>query len=196
MGLLGKSSQSRSPPPDGTSGYSSLTGSRQREVERWTNVGGPIPTGGRPIYSSSQVPISRINNQGVVKRIRKISDSPTNPYAKGSDELDGEELEVINPLVGNSSSSSPTQLPAKQFHSHLIPSTPGSFQPVLSSLLSSSPPSSPKPSISRTVLASPMKPSTIPKPRPSENPTSLQLQPVASTSQRREDQYPLPFPSA
>ncbi|MBW0578007.1 hypothetical protein O181_117722 [Austropuccinia psidii MF-1] len=67
-----------------------MTESRKREVERWTNVGGNIPNGGRQIHSSSQVPISRINNQGVVKRIRNIADSPTNPDPEGSDELDGE----------------------------------------------------------------------------------------------------------
>ncbi|MBW0541174.1 hypothetical protein O181_080889 [Austropuccinia psidii MF-1] len=126
--------------PDGTSGYSSLTGSRKREVERWTNVGGPIPTGGRPIYSSSEVSISIINNKGVVKRIRQTAYSPTNPYAEGSDQLDGEEAGVINPLVWNSSRSSPIEPPAKKFHTHLIPSTPRNFQPVLSSVPYSVPP--------------------------------------------------------
>ncbi|MBW0514927.1 hypothetical protein O181_054642 [Austropuccinia psidii MF-1] len=56
-----------------------------RNVARWTNVGGPIPVDGRPIYYSSEVPIYRINTKGVVKRIRKISDSPPNPDAEGSD---------------------------------------------------------------------------------------------------------------
>ncbi|MBW0576251.1 hypothetical protein O181_115966, partial [Austropuccinia psidii MF-1] len=77
--------------PDSTSGYSALTGSRQRDVARWTNVGGPLPVGGWPIYSSSEVPISRINNEGVVKQIRRISNSPLDPDAEGSDELGGEE---------------------------------------------------------------------------------------------------------
>ncbi|MBW0576617.1 hypothetical protein O181_116332 [Austropuccinia psidii MF-1] len=76
---------SEAPTPDGTSGYSHLTVSRQRDVERWTNVGGPIPIVGRQIYSSSAVPISRINTEGVVKRIRRIADSPTDPDAEGSD---------------------------------------------------------------------------------------------------------------
>ncbi|MBW0552042.1 hypothetical protein O181_091757 [Austropuccinia psidii MF-1] len=58
------------PTLDGTSGYSALTGSRQRDVTRWTNAGRPIPVGGRPIYSSSEVPISRINTEGIVNRIR------------------------------------------------------------------------------------------------------------------------------
>ncbi|MBW0486104.1 hypothetical protein O181_025819 [Austropuccinia psidii MF-1] len=51
-------------------------GSRLQDVERWTNIGGPIPVGARPIYSSSAVQISRINKQGVVERIRIISKSP------------------------------------------------------------------------------------------------------------------------
>ncbi|MBW0531043.1 hypothetical protein O181_070758 [Austropuccinia psidii MF-1] len=53
---------SEAPTPDATSGYSALTGSRKRDVARWTNVGGPLPVGGRPIYSITEVPISRINN--------------------------------------------------------------------------------------------------------------------------------------
>ncbi|MBW0591345.1 hypothetical protein O181_131060, partial [Austropuccinia psidii MF-1] len=59
------------PTPDSTSGFSQLTGSRQRDVARWTNVGGSIPIGGRPIYSSSEVPISRTNTEGVVKVVKR-----------------------------------------------------------------------------------------------------------------------------
>ncbi|MBW0547997.1 hypothetical protein O181_087712 [Austropuccinia psidii MF-1] len=66
-----------------------LTGSRQRDVAKWTNVGGPIPAGGRPIYSSLEVPISRINTEVVVKRIIQISKSPPDPDAEGSAELHG-----------------------------------------------------------------------------------------------------------
>ncbi|MBW0547089.1 hypothetical protein O181_086804 [Austropuccinia psidii MF-1] len=58
---------SEGPTPDATSGYSDLTGSRQRDVARWTNVGGSDPVGGRPIYSSSEVPISRIKTEGESK---------------------------------------------------------------------------------------------------------------------------------
>ncbi|MBW0483017.1 hypothetical protein O181_022732 [Austropuccinia psidii MF-1] len=158
-------------------------------------VGGPIPTGGRPIYSSSEVQISRINSQGVVKRIRKISNSPTNPDAEGSDQLDGKEAEVINPFVGHSSRSSPTKPPSKKFHSHLIPNSLRNFQPVLSSVPYSVPPPSPKSSTSTPILASPVKQSPILQPRPSPVLTSNQLQPVASTSQRRDDWSPLPFPA-
>ncbi|MBW0499339.1 hypothetical protein O181_039054 [Austropuccinia psidii MF-1] len=83
--------------------------SGQRDVIRWTNVGGPIPVGGRPIYSSSEVPISRINTEGIGKRIRRISDSLPDPDAEGSDELDGEELEVVPHSAGHPSNNSPSQ---------------------------------------------------------------------------------------
>ncbi|MBW0479837.1 hypothetical protein O181_019552 [Austropuccinia psidii MF-1] len=138
---------------DGTSGYSSLTGDRKREVARWTNVGGPIPTGGRPIYSISEVPISRINNQGVVKSIRRIVYSQTNPDAEGNDKLHDEEFKVINSLVGNSSSTSPTNPPANKFHGKVILSTTRNSQPVLSILPSSVPPPSPHPSTARPSLS-------------------------------------------
>ncbi|MBW0564766.1 hypothetical protein O181_104481 [Austropuccinia psidii MF-1] len=84
------------PTPDCTSGYSDCRG---------TNVGGPIPVGGRPIYSSSEVAISRINAEGMVKQIRQIYDSSPDPDAEGSDELDGEEARwfliilVIHPIL-------------------------------------------------------------------------------------------------
>ncbi|MBW0552218.1 hypothetical protein O181_091933 [Austropuccinia psidii MF-1] len=76
-----------------------------RDVARWTNVGGPTPIGGRPIYSSSEVPISRINTEGVVKRIRQIADSPPDPDAEGSDEWMVKKLKwfiiplAINPVL-------------------------------------------------------------------------------------------------
>ncbi|MBW0553646.1 hypothetical protein O181_093361 [Austropuccinia psidii MF-1] len=86
--------------------------------------------------------------------------------AEGSNEPDGEEFEVINASVGHYSSSTPNKPPSKKFQSNIIPSTTRNFQPVLSSLPSSIPPPSPKTSTSRPVLASPMKPSPIPQPRP------------------------------
>ncbi|MBW0467351.1 hypothetical protein O181_007066 [Austropuccinia psidii MF-1] len=143
-----------------------MTGSRKRDGLRWKNSGGPIPTGGKTIYSSSEVLSSRINNQ---------------------------EAELIKLLVGHPSRFSPAKPPAKRFHSHPISSTPRKLQPVLSSIPSSVPPPSTKPSTSRPILASPMKPFPNPQPRPSP-PTKLR--PVASTSQRREDQSPLPFSAA
>ncbi|MBW0487782.1 hypothetical protein O181_027497, partial [Austropuccinia psidii MF-1] len=140
------------PTTDGDSGYSHLTGSRQRDVTRWTNVGGPIPVGVRPIYSSSEVPISRINTGGVVKRIRRIADSPTGPDAEGSDELDGEEVIVVPHLADHQSSTSSSQPLSNRFQSQVIPSTPRTFQPALASIPTSLPPASPSPSHSRPSL--------------------------------------------
>ncbi|MBW0497042.1 hypothetical protein O181_036757 [Austropuccinia psidii MF-1] len=82
---------SQAPTPDGTSMYSSW----------WTKTGGPIPVGGMPIYSSAEVPIPRIKKQGVVKQIRRIANSPTDPDSEGINELDGEELQIVNPSVGH-----------------------------------------------------------------------------------------------
>ncbi|MBW0480212.1 hypothetical protein O181_019927 [Austropuccinia psidii MF-1] len=106
-----------------------LTGSRKRDVARWTNVGGSIPVGGRSIYSSLEFPISRINTKGVVKRIRRIADSPPDLDAEGSDELD-EEVEVVKNPIGQQSSTSPSQLPAKRFQV-LLEASNQLFQPFL-----------------------------------------------------------------
>ncbi|MBW0522177.1 hypothetical protein O181_061892 [Austropuccinia psidii MF-1] len=85
-------------------------------MARWTNVGGPILTGGRPIYSSSEVPIFRINTEGIVKRIRQISNSPLDPDAEP---------------------------PAKRFQIKIITSNPRNFQPTLDDIPTSIPPASP-----------------------------------------------------
>ncbi|MBW0509986.1 hypothetical protein O181_049701 [Austropuccinia psidii MF-1] len=121
----------------------------QRDVARWTNVGGFIPVGGRPIYSSSAVPISRINTEGVVKRIRRTANCPPDPDSEGSAELDGKEVEVVNNPVGQNSRTSPSQPPAKRFQILLIPSTPRNFQPTLASIPTSPPHSSPSSSHNR-----------------------------------------------
>ncbi|MBW0468307.1 hypothetical protein O181_008022 [Austropuccinia psidii MF-1] len=87
---------SEAPIPDDTSGG------------RWlgVNVGEPISIVGRPIYSISEVPISRINTEVMVKRIRQIAKSPNNPDAECSDELDGEEVEVVLTSAGYQFSTS------------------------------------------------------------------------------------------
>ncbi|MBW0573562.1 hypothetical protein O181_113277 [Austropuccinia psidii MF-1] len=172
MDLFGKELPVSEAPttPDETAGFSQLTGSRQRDVARWTNVGGPIPVGGRPIYSSSEVPISRINTEGVVRRIRRIADSPTDPDAEGTDELDAS--------------------------CQVIPSTPRTFQPVLASIPTTIPPSSPSTSLARPALNPAVRPSPSQQPRNSPIATSQQLQPVASSSRRRDGLSPLPFPAA
>ncbi|MBW0566947.1 hypothetical protein O181_106662 [Austropuccinia psidii MF-1] len=178
-------SVSEAPTLDGTSGYSALTGSRQRDVARWTNVGGPI-------YSSSEVPISRTNTEGIVKRIRQIADSLPDPDAEGSDELDGEEAEVIPHSAGHPSNSSP----AKRFKSQVIPSTPRNFQPTLVTVPTSIPPASPHSSHTRPALNPSVRPSPIQQSRNSPIVNSQQLQLVSSTSRRREELSPLPFPAS
>ncbi|MBW0544839.1 hypothetical protein O181_084554 [Austropuccinia psidii MF-1] len=167
-----------------------------RDVARWTNVGQPIQVGGRPIYSSSEVPISRINTGRVVKRIRRISDSPTDSDAEGSDELDGEEVEVVPHLIGHPSSNSSAHPLAHRFQSQVIPSTPRTFQPVLSSIPTTIPPSSPSTSHARPALNPAVRPSPSQQPRNSPITTSQQLQPVASASRRKDGLSPLPFPVA
>ncbi|MBW0466524.1 hypothetical protein O181_006239 [Austropuccinia psidii MF-1] len=173
-----------------------VTGSRQLNVERWTLVRGPIPVDGRPIYSSSEVPISRMNTDGVVKRIRRIADYPPDPDAEGSDELDGEEVGVVPHSVGHPSSTSSSQPLANRFHGQIIPSTPRTFQPTLASIPTSLPPASPSPSHSRPALNQAVIPSPIQKPRNSPITTSQHLQPMTSSSRRRDGFSPLPFPAA
>ncbi|MBW0565322.1 hypothetical protein O181_105037 [Austropuccinia psidii MF-1] len=162
----------------------------QRDVSRWTNVGGPIPVGGRAIYSSSEVSI------GIVKIIRGIANSPPYPDAEGSDELDGEEVEVVLNSAGHPSNTSTSQPPAKRLQSQFIPSTPTPFQPTLATIPTSIPPASPHSSHTRPALNPEVRPSPIQKSRKSPIVTSQQLQPVASTSRRREQLSPLPFPAA
>ncbi|MBW0478531.1 hypothetical protein O181_018246 [Austropuccinia psidii MF-1] len=175
---------SQVPTPDGTSGYSNLTSSSQKDVARWTNVRGPISVGGRPIYSSSEAPISSINTGGVVKRISQISNSPPDPDAEGSDELDGEEAEVVYNSIGNQSITSPSHPPAKRFQSHIIPNTPRDFQPTLATIPTTLPPASPNSSTSRPAFILAVRPSPIPQCRNSPIVTSQQLQPLASSSRR------------
>ncbi|MBW0473135.1 hypothetical protein O181_012850 [Austropuccinia psidii MF-1] len=116
-------------------------GSRQADISRWSNVGEPIPTGERPIHSSSEFPISRINIQG-------------------SDEPDGEDVEVVPNSIDHQSSASPSQPSSRRFYSKVILSNPRNIQPVLSIIPSSTPPPSPNPS-----LVTPVRPSPIPHPR-------------------------------
>ncbi|MBW0463549.1 hypothetical protein O181_003264 [Austropuccinia psidii MF-1] len=184
---------SEAPTLDGTSGYYALTRSRKRDVATWTNVAGPIPVGGRPIYSSSEVPISRINTEGIVKRIRQISNSPPDPDAEVSDELDGEEAEVVSNSAGHPLNTSPSQPPAKRFQSQIIPSTPRDFQPTLAAIPTSIPPASPHSSHTRPALNLAVRPSPIQQPGNSPIVTSQKLQPVASTSRTGEELSPLPF---
>ncbi|MBW0473291.1 hypothetical protein O181_013006 [Austropuccinia psidii MF-1] len=152
---------SEAPTLHGTSGYSALTGSRQRDVARWTNVGRSIPAGD----------------------------------AESSDELDGEEVEVIPHSDGHPSNSSPSQPPAKRFQSQVIPSTPQNFHPTLATIPTSIPVASPHSSHTRPVLNPEVGPSPVKQSRNSPIVNSQELQPVASTSRRREELSPSPFPA-
>ncbi|MBW0509338.1 hypothetical protein O181_049053 [Austropuccinia psidii MF-1] len=112
--------------------------------------------------------------------------------AEGSDELDGEEVEVIPHSAGQPSHDSPSQPPFKRFQSQVIPSTPRNFQPTLATIPTASPHSShTSPALNKAVRPSPIK-----KSRNSPIVNSQQLQPVASTSRRRDKISPLPFPAA
>ncbi|MBW0577792.1 hypothetical protein O181_117507 [Austropuccinia psidii MF-1] len=144
-----------------------------------------------PIYSSSVVPISKIDNQGVVKIIR-ISDSPTDPYAEIIEKFYFEEAEVVNPFSDPLSSTSTTQPPAKKFHSQVIPSTPRKFQPFLSNVPCSIPPPSPNSLNARPAISSAVRQSPIPQPSQSPFLNFQQLQHLTSTSRRREYQSPFP----
>ncbi|MBW0583862.1 hypothetical protein O181_123577 [Austropuccinia psidii MF-1] len=135
--------------------------------------------GGGPIYSSSEVPISRINTEVVVKRIRRIAYSSTDPDSEGSDELDGEEVPLSN-----------------RFQSQVLLSTPRTFQPVLASIPTTIPPSSPSTFHPRHSLNPEVRLSSSQQPRNSPITTSQKLQPVASSSRRRDGLSPLPFPAA
>ncbi|MBW0589217.1 hypothetical protein O181_128932 [Austropuccinia psidii MF-1] len=170
-----------------------------RDVARWTNVGGPIPVGGRPIYYSSEVPISRTNTDGVVmvvKKIKRISDSPSDPDAEGSDELDGEEVEVVPHSVGHPSRNSSAQPLANRFQSQVIPSTQRTFQAMLASIPSAIPPPSPTTSHSRPALNPAVRPPPVQPSRISSMTTSHQLQPEASSNRIRDGLSPLLFPAA
>ncbi|MBW0530241.1 hypothetical protein O181_069956 [Austropuccinia psidii MF-1] len=152
--------------PACTECFAKVTGSRQRDVVRWTNVGGPIPVGGRPIYSSSDVPIFRINTEGVVKGIRRIADSPPDPDPEG----------VMNWMIPKSFHPQYSQkFPTHSCYCSYFPSSNFTkFFPCLTQAV---------------------RPSPIQKPRNSPIITSQQLQPMDSSSRRRDVFSPLPFPA-
>ncbi|MBW0572246.1 hypothetical protein O181_111961 [Austropuccinia psidii MF-1] len=132
-----------------------------------------------PIYSSSEVPVSRTNTDGVVKvvkKIRRIADSPSDPDAEGSDELDGEEVEVVPHSVGHPSRNSSAQPLANRLQSQIIPSTPRTFQAILASIPTTIPPPSSTTSHSRPAFNPAVRPSPVQPFRISPIITSRQLQ--------------------
>ncbi|MBW0520817.1 hypothetical protein O181_060532 [Austropuccinia psidii MF-1] len=142
------------------------------------------------------IPISRTNTEGIVKRIIQTANSSPDPDAEGSNELDGEEFEVIPHSSCHPSNSSPSHPPAKRFQSQVIPSTPRNFQHTISKISTSIPPASPHSSHTRPALNPAVRPSPIQQSRNSPIVNSQQLQPVASTSRQREELSPLLFPAA
>ncbi|MBW0556804.1 hypothetical protein O181_096519 [Austropuccinia psidii MF-1] len=136
------------------------------------------------------------NTEEIVKIIRQIANSLPDPDAEGSYELDGEEVEVIPHSSGHPSNSSPSQPPAKRFQSQVIPSTPRNLQPTLATIPTSISSASPHASHTRPALNPAVRPSSIQQSRNSPIVNSKQLQPVASTSRRREELSPLPFPAS
>ncbi|MBW0540094.1 hypothetical protein O181_079809 [Austropuccinia psidii MF-1] len=137
----------------------------------------------------------QINTEGIVKRIRQIANSAPDPDAEGSNELDGEEAEVIPHSAGHPSNSSPSRPPAKRFQSQVIPSTPRNFKPTLATIPTAIPPASPHSCHTRPALNPEVRPSPIQQSRNSPIVNSQQLQPVASTSRGREELSPFPFPA-
>ncbi|MBW0561063.1 hypothetical protein O181_100778 [Austropuccinia psidii MF-1] len=143
----------------------------------------PVSEGPTPDSTSgSEVPISRINTEGVVKRIRRTSDSPPDLDAEGSDEFDGEEVEVVNDPVGQQSSTSPSQPPGKRFQIGLISSTPRNFQPTLSAIPTSLPHSSLSSCHTRPAINPAGRPSPFNSPEPHQysplNNSNLRPSPV------------------
>ncbi|MBW0495166.1 hypothetical protein O181_034881 [Austropuccinia psidii MF-1] len=115
-----------------------------------------------------EVSISRINTEGVVKRIRQISNSPPIPDAEGSDELDGEEVEVVHNSIGHQSSTSPPNPLSKRFEIDIIPSSHRPFQPTLAFIPTFLPPASQSSSTTRPSLLPEVEnpPSTSPEIHP------------------------------
>ncbi|MBW0571274.1 hypothetical protein O181_110989 [Austropuccinia psidii MF-1] len=130
-------------------------------------------------------PIDHLNGLGSLEGSRaiKILTSP---------KLQGRSWVVVPNSAGHPSNTSPYQPPAKRFQSQVIPSTPRTFQPTFATI----PPASPNSSHTSPALNPAVTPSPIQQSRNSPIVTSQQLQPVASTSRRREELSPLPFPAA
>ncbi|MBW0516153.1 hypothetical protein O181_055868 [Austropuccinia psidii MF-1] len=135
----------------------------------------------------------RINTEGVVRRIRRIADSPTDSDAEASDALDGEEVVVVPHSVDHQSRTFSSKPLVNRFQSQVIPSTLRTFQHLLASIPTSLPPASPSPSHTRPALNKAVRPSPNQPPRNSPISTSQKLQPMVSSSRRRDGLSPLPF---
>ncbi|MBW0571245.1 hypothetical protein O181_110960 [Austropuccinia psidii MF-1] len=109
------------PTSDATSGHSNLTGSRMRGVQQWNNtssswaaIGGSIHPQGNPIGVAPEVPILVTRKDGKLGRLKRnlVVQDEIDTDAEGSDEIDGEELEMTTPIQKRriqSTSQSPVQ---------------------------------------------------------------------------------------
>ncbi|MBW0539310.1 hypothetical protein O181_079025 [Austropuccinia psidii MF-1] len=100
---------------------SSVTGSRMRGAQQWSNkrsswanTGGPIHPQGNPFGVAPEVPILVTRRDGRLEKLRRnlVVKDENDTDAVGSDELDGEELEITAPIQKRrikSSSLSPVQ---------------------------------------------------------------------------------------
>ncbi|MBW0532133.1 hypothetical protein O181_071848 [Austropuccinia psidii MF-1] len=78
-----------------------------RGVQQWTNTrsscantGGPIPPQDNPIGVAPEVPILVTRKDGRLGKLKRnlVVQDEKDIYAEGSDELDGEELEITTPM--------------------------------------------------------------------------------------------------
>ncbi|MBW0549513.1 hypothetical protein O181_089228, partial [Austropuccinia psidii MF-1] len=95
------------PTSDSTSGHSNLTGSRMRGVQQWNNtrsswanIGGTIYPQGNPIGVAPEVPILVTRKDGKLGKLKRnlVAQDEIDTDAEGSDEIDGEELELTTPI--------------------------------------------------------------------------------------------------
>ncbi|MBW0517608.1 hypothetical protein O181_057323 [Austropuccinia psidii MF-1] len=95
------------PTSDATSGNCNLNGSRMRGVQQWTNTssswantGRPIHPQGNPIEVAPEVPILVTRKDGRLGRLKRnlVVQDENDTDTEGSDELDGQELEMTTPI--------------------------------------------------------------------------------------------------
>ncbi|MBW0535994.1 hypothetical protein O181_075709 [Austropuccinia psidii MF-1] len=95
------------PTSDASSGHSNLTGYTMRGVQQWSNTssswantGEPIHPQGNPIGVAPEVPILVTRKDGRLGKLKRnlVVQDENDTDAEGSDELDGEELEITTPI--------------------------------------------------------------------------------------------------
>ncbi|MBW0538840.1 hypothetical protein O181_078555 [Austropuccinia psidii MF-1] len=66
----------------------------------WYNTGGPIPPQGNPIGVAPEVPILVTRKDGILRKLKRnlVVQDEIDTDAEVSDEIDGEESEITNPI--------------------------------------------------------------------------------------------------